>query len=84
MPVLEEITASPPLARAPQTPLGFAPSGTCLGAQVGGHEEPGWLPLQCSHSAALCAAKGAGQAKRVEGWKAGQWEERELREVFLL
>lgn len=71
-----------PLPRAPQAPLGLAPSGSCPGAQV--MRNQGWLSLQCSHTAALCAAEGAGQAKRVEGWKAGQWEERELREVLLL
>lgn len=44
----------------------------------------GWLSLQGSHTAALCAAEGAGQAMRVEGWEAWQWEEREQREVLLL
>lgn len=47
--------------------------------------EQEWLSLQCSHTPALCAAEGAGQAMvMVKGWKAWHWEERELREVLLL
>lgn len=85
MAVLEEVTASPaPLIQAHQ-----APAGACslrhlpVGFRWVAMMEQGWLSLQCSHTPALRAAEGAGQAMRVEGWEAWHQEEREQREVLL-
>lgn len=84
MAVLEEVTGSPMLLAQgpPSSHWGLLLQAPACGAQV--MMKQGRLPLQCPHTPVLSAAEGAGQAVRVEGWKAQQQEEREQREVLLL